>query len=40
MYVLRPLNIKEIENFFSNDARKVMDYFIKKSIFSQPERRV
>lgn len=39
MYVLRPLDLSEIKTFFDKDARTVIDFFIKKSIFSQPERK-
>lgn len=40
MYVLRPLSLAEIKSFFNEDARTVIDFFIKKSIFSQPERKI
>jgi len=39
-YVLRPLSKAELELLFNNDAKKVIEFFIKKSIFSQPERAV
>ena len=38
--VLTPLTIDELKAFFNEDALKVLDYFIHKSVFSQPEPRV
>lgn len=40
MYVLRPLSQIELNNIFDHNSIKVINYFIKKSIFSQPERRI
>lgn len=40
MYVLEPLNMSELKEIFNEDAIKIIDYFIKKSIFSQPEKMV
>jgi len=37
-FVLRPLNINELRLFFDDNSLKILNYFIKKSIFSQPER--
>jgi len=38
MTVLRPLSLEELNNIFNDKSLSVLDYFIKKSIFSQPER--
>lgn len=37
MYVLQPLTKEELEKVFDKDASLILQYFIKKSIFSQPE---
>lgn len=37
-FVLRPLSIDELKIFFDDNSIKILNYFIKKSIFSQPER--
>jgi hypothetical protein len=37
-FVLRPLQKDEILKFFDEKSISIMEYFIKKSIFSQPER--
>jgi len=37
-FVLRPLQKDEILNFFDEKSISIMEYFIKKSLFSQPER--
>jgi hypothetical protein len=37
-YVLRPLKIEELNNFFDDKSILILNYFIKKAIFSQPER--
>lgn len=39
-YVLRPLSLQELENFIDNNSLKILDYFMKKSLFSQPEKRI
>lgn len=36
--VLRPLSLIELRNIFDDTAIKVLEYFIRKSVFSQPER--
>lgn len=36
--VLTPLKIDELKVFFDEDALKVISYFLKKSIISQPEK--
>jgi len=38
MTVLTPLNEEELRNIFDESAIKIIDYMIKKSIFSQPEK--
>ena len=38
MTVLRPLSLEELNNIFNDKSLSVLEYFIKKSIFSQPER--
>ena len=38
MNVLRRLSKSELEALFWENSKKIIDYFIKKSIFSQPER--
>ncbi|MEA4826502.1 MAG: hypothetical protein VB130_07700 [Clostridium sp.] len=35
--VLEPLSLIELQNIFDNTAIKVLEFFIKKSVFSQPE---
>lgn len=37
-FTLRPLSLEELQEFFNEDAKKIINYFIKKAIFSQPER--
>lgn len=37
-YVLTPLSINELRTFFDDKALKVLIYFLKKSIISQPEK--
>lgn len=37
MYVLTPLTKKELEYFFDSNSQKVINFFINKSLFSQPE---
>jgi len=39
-HVLRPLSKKELDNLFDKRSRELMEYFIKKSLFSQPETRI
>lgn len=36
--VLRPLTLLELREIFDDTAIKVLEFFIKKSVFSQPER--
>ncbi|MBW9150381.1 hypothetical protein K2F40_15585 [Clostridium sp. CM028] len=36
--VLRPLSLLELKEIFDDTAIKVLEYFIKKAVFSQPER--
>ncbi|WP_253198995.1 hypothetical protein [Clostridium estertheticum] len=36
--VLRPLSLVELKDIFDDTAIKVIEFFIKKSVFSQPER--
>ncbi len=36
--VLRPLSLVELKKIFDDTAIEVLNYFIKKSVFSQPER--
>lgn len=36
--VLRPLNLVELRNIFDDTAIKVLEFFIQKSVFAQPER--
>lgn len=38
MTVLRPFSLEELNNIFNTDSLAIIDYFIKKSVFSQPER--
>ena len=35
--VLTPLTLNELKSFFDKDAIKVINFFLKRSIFSQPE---
>lgn len=37
-YVITPLTEKELRTFFNKKAIKVIEYFLKKSIISQPEK--
>ena len=39
-FVLQPLSLDKLKKFFNKKSSDILDYFIKKSIFSQPERRV
>lgn len=39
MTVLTPLTKQELESFFDDHAKTVIEYFIKKTVFSQPEMR-
>lgn len=39
-FILKPLNLDELKKFFNVNSIKILNYFIKKSIFSQPERRI
>ena len=39
MTVLTPLTRTQLLNFFDNDAINVINYFIKKTVFAQPEMR-
>lgn len=36
--VLRPLNLAELGNIFDDTAIKVLEFFIQKAVFAQPER--
>ncbi len=40
MYVLEPLKQEELHKLFDDDAKNIIEYFIKKSVFSQPEKMV
>lgn len=40
MPVLRPLSVEELQNIFTTEAVEIINYFIKKSIFSQPESKL
>ena len=37
MYVLTPLTKNELEYFFDSNSQKVINFFINKALFSQPE---
>lgn len=37
-FVLTPMSMAELSRFFDNDALKVIKFFLKKSIVSQPEK--
>lgn len=39
-FVLQPLTIEQLRGIFNDNSIKILNYFIKKSIFSQPERRI
>ncbi len=36
-FVLRPLSLEELNGFFNTEAQELIRFFIKKSLFSQPE---
>lgn len=40
MHVLEPLKKEELHKLFDDDAKNIIEYFIKKSVFSQPEKMV
>lgn len=40
MYVLEPLKKEKLNILFDNDAKNIIEYFIKKSVFSQPEKMI
>lgn len=40
MYVLEPLTKEKLHELFDDDAKNIIEYFIKKSVFSQPEKMV
>lgn len=37
-YILKPLPKDKLSSFFNNKSISIIEYFIKKSVFSQPER--
>lgn len=37
-YILKPLSKDKLSSFFNNKSISIIEYFIKKSVFSQPER--
>ena len=37
-YVLTPLSLNQLKGFFNKDSIEVINYFLKKSIISQPEK--
>jgi hypothetical protein len=37
-YVLTPLTLDELEEYFDDTAKEVIDFFLKKAIISQPEK--
>lgn len=40
MYVLQPLSKEQLHILFDSDAKDIIEYFIKKSVFSQPEKMI
>lgn len=38
MYVLEPITKNNLHKIFDDDAKNIIEYFIKKSVFSQPEK--
>jgi hypothetical protein len=40
MYVLKPLEKNKLHDLFDDDAKNIIEYFIKKSVFAQPEKMI
>ena len=39
MYTLTPIPLNELKNFFDDNSMSILKYFIKKSVFAQPEKK-